>query len=380
VNPHPFPWGSLDSLTRTEASVLRAVRRWGAGHVRLSAVETTLGALTGVSVGVRVRRLQLLSGARPFGEGYGVLLGAHGADARTGEALLQVESALAATLVARAIERAPAFLHRVGAESPAIAGGFAALVAVAARRACASVPLRVLSAGPAVELQAQLGSPADFVAMALTVTVADDAYAATLILCTRLALSAPEPPWTRDGLRALGTTPLAVPVVATAFQATVSDVASLRSGDALIPPQWPLARVGDGSRDWAGRLMIAPPTGALGVTCDLSDKGQLVLGGQARALWVREAEMVEPDESSDLVSAMGDVPVLVRVEIGEACMAAREWAALERGDVIALGRRIGERVVLRVGGVPVASGELVEIEGTVGVRIVERLSLARTVP
>jgi flagellar motor switch/type III secretory pathway protein FliN len=35
---------------------------------------------------------------------------------------------------------------------------------------------------------------------------------------------------------------------------------------------------------------------------------------------------------------------------------------------------VGEAVVLRVGGVPVARGDLVEIDGEVGVRIVERLA------
>ena len=54
-------------------------------------------------------------------------------------------------------------------------------------------------------------------------------------------------------------------------------------------------------------------------------------------------------------------------------MPAREWASLGEGDVVALGRRVGEAVTLRVGGVPVARGDLVEIEGEVGVRIVERL-------
>jgi flagellar motor switch/type III secretory pathway protein FliN len=81
----------------------------------------------------------------------------------------------------------------------------------------------------------------------------------------------------------------------------------------------------------------------------------------------------DPDAGEALVAAIGDVPVVVRVEIGEATLPAREWAALARGDVIALGRRVGDRVVLRVGGVPVARGELVEIDGEVGVRVAERM-------
>ncbi len=83
--------------------------------------------------------------------------------------------------------------------------------------------------------------------------------------------------------------------------------------------------------------------------------------------------MEEPrDVGAAMSQAMGDVPVVVRVEIGAAEMRAREWAALGKGDVIALGTRIAEPVVLRVGGIEVARGELVEIDGEVGVRILSR--------
>ena len=73
-----------------------------------------------------------------------------------------------------------------------------------------------------------------------------------------------------------------------------------------------------------------------------------------------------------LVDAVGEVPVVVRVEIGTAEMRAREWAALGAGDVVALGRKIGDGVTLRVGGVTVARGELVDLDGEVGVRILGR--------
>ncbi len=84
--------------------------------------------------------------------------------------------------------------------------------------------------------------------------------------------------------------------------------------------------------------------------------------------------MTDPDGESALLNAVGDVPVVVRVEIGEVTMAAREWAGLGLGDVVTLGRRMGDRVLLRVGGVPVARGELVNVDGEIGVRIGERLA------
>jgi flagellar motor switch/type III secretory pathway protein FliN len=67
-----------------------------------------------------------------------------------------------------------------------------------------------------------------------------------------------------------------------------------------------------------------------------------------------------------------DAPLVVRVEVGAVTLTASEWAALGPGDVVALGRRVHEPIVLRVAGAEVARGELVDIEGELGVRIRER--------
>ena len=75
-----------------------------------------------------------------------------------------------------------------------------------------------------------------------------------------------------------------------------------------------------------------------------------------------------------MTEAVLDAPVVVRVEVGTISLTAAEWAALAPGDVIETGRRINEPVVLRVAGREVARGELVEVEGELGVRIREILS------
>ena len=77
-----------------------------------------------------------------------------------------------------------------------------------------------------------------------------------------------------------------------------------------------------------------------------------------------------------VVQTVGDVPVVVRVEVGAARMTAREWAAVREGDSLTLGRPAAAPVTLRVGGLAVAEGELVEIDGELGVRIVRRLEPA----
>ena len=87
--------------------------------------------------------------------------------------------------------------------------------------------------------------------------------------------------------------------------------------------------------------------------------------------------MTEADGESALLEAVGDVPVVVRVEIGEARMAAREWASLGRGDVIDARPAHGRAGPAAGRGVPVARGELVNVDGEVGVRIAERLARRR---
>src|SRR5262249_58478941 len=71
-----------------------------------------------------------------------------------------------------------------------------------------------------------------------------------------------------------------------------------------------------------------------------------------------------------------DAPLVVRVEMGSVTMTMREWASLGAGDIIGLGRRVGEPVVLRAAGLVIARGELVDIEGELGVRIRERVQPA----
>jgi flagellar motor switch/type III secretory pathway protein FliN len=166
-----------------------------------------------------------------------------------------------------------------------------------------------------------------------------------------------------------------LPVVACSTLATAADVATLRVGDALVPlrgaeRKWPLSRGVDSP---AGPVLLAAPSAQLGLRSELGEDGRLVLGGALELLLDAETQMAS-DENDALVTALGDVPVVVRVEIGEAVMTARDWASLGRGDIVPLSRRVGGPVVLRVGGVPIARGELVDLDGEVAVRIIERLT------
>ncbi|MDP9001987.1 MAG: FliM/FliN family flagellar motor switch protein, partial [Myxococcota bacterium] len=173
--------------------------------------------------------------------------------------------------------------------------------------------------------------------------------------------------------------PLAIPIVACGILATASDVATLRTGDALVLPgdQCLLSR-GRGST-FSGPVLLAAASSDLGLGATLGEDGRVVLRGTLEPLLAAEAPM-DSDDKDAVVAALGEVSVVVRVEIGEAVMSARDWASLGRGDVVGLGRRVGDRVLLRVGGVPLARGELVDLDGEVAVRIVERIIDESTSP
>jgi flagellar motor switch/type III secretory pathway protein FliN len=375
----PFPWRSLAPITRAEAGALRDVHRWAAGHVRVDVVGAALCALLGAKVEVLVAGARPLTALPGLDDGVGVVL-ARADSADVGQAvLIEAEGALASNVVARVLKRPASFLARPGARpSPSIAGALAALLLATARRAHAGVAMRVLGVGPAPALEADfLAREPELVAVLLNVLVSDDAFAARVVVSPRGVFSATPPPWDRRALAALGPTPLALPIVACVACATAAEVGSLRPGDAVTVPSWPLARGGPAGRAQAGPVLLAPPSFDLGLRAQLGEDGRLVLGAGLEPLLAMEAPM-DSEDNDAVATALGEVPLVLRVEIGEAVMTAREWASLGRGDVVALGRRAGEPVVLRVGGVPLARGELVELDGEVAVRIVERWTNERT--
>jgi flagellar motor switch/type III secretory pathway protein FliN len=364
-----FPWASLDAVSCWQATALRDVHRWLSGTVVPARFMAALGSILGARLDVRARRVEPIGDAQPLYGGVGVLL-ARAGDPSAETARIEMDGALACTLAARALGRAPPVVIRGEPPPPAVGGAVAALLAAAARRAHAGVALRVepASGGPR---DLRDGGESDGVAVTLTVLLDDDAYAARVIAGGRLLRAAHARPWDQSELSRLGALPLPLSVVAVATASTVAELDALGPGDVLLPGRWHLAV--DATGDLAGPVLLSPPRGAMGVRAELVEGRRLVVRGQEEPLDVAERTMAESAREGGWVGAVGEVPVVLRVEVGEAVMAARDWASLSPGDVIGLGTRIGAHVLLRVGGVPVARGELVDIEGEVGVRIVARL-------
>ncbi len=156
--------------------------------------------------------------------------------------------------------------------------------------------------------------------------------------------------------------PISLPIVASAATTSVDHAASFAKGDVWLPETF-LTRALSGK--FFGDVVLASPTSDRGVRARLAEDGSLVLVEGAE-------EMSVTSEKDVMVGNVGDAPVVVRVEVGSVTLSAREWSALKAGDVISTKNKIADPVVVRVGGVEVARGELVDVEGHVGVRILLR--------
>lgn len=349
MNVRPYPWGSLEQVPRRALRRLRELREHPAAFVpeQVAGVLSALVggrvelALTGVGLGAPARRLAEVGLA--WGEAR-VTLGA--------------EPALVAALLERLLAR-PFALPRPGTElEPSVAGAFAAL--------CVEVARRV--AGEPVTLTAPLDANAETLCALLRVELEDRTYAAH-------ALVAPGPAPTRGAARPdltlLGELELAVPVVVAVALATREELRRLAPGAAFVP----------GAECWVdaagcGRGALVAATGERGAWVELTRDGRLVLREGVAELSHDDAgsgsTMSEPDDvNQTLVNAALEAPVVVRVELGVVSMSAAQWARVGPGDVIETGHRVAEPVILRVAGRVVARGELVDVDGEVGVRVRE---------
>jgi flagellar motor switch protein FliN/FliY len=100
---------------------------------------------------------------------------------------------------------------------------------------------------------------------------------------------------------------------------------------------------------------------------------------QEAAPHVSSPAKIEPaaGHSSDLgpeYAHLANVPLRLEAVLGRLTMNMRAVASLEVGSVLTLNRSAGDNVDLSVAGVDFASGEMVVIEDSLGVRITDLLT------
>ncbi|MET0790557.1 MAG: FliM/FliN family flagellar motor switch protein [Polyangiaceae bacterium] len=268
---------------------------------------------------------------------------------------LSLEPELAVTALGRMLRR-PIALSSHGALDDSLLGALNALVLELARRSGAQAALHVHDPGDAL-------LRADDVYVEATVLLDGTAYQVLA------ALRLPELPHDAPiALPALGELPIAVSVVVGWSLAERALLADFVPGNAWFPGAglWLDAQL-------TGAVALAAPGQESGIAGTLSRDGKIMLRGGSIPLLPDAGELMSDPAKPEatLTDAVLESPVVVRVEVGAVTLTAREWAELGPGDIIETGRRIAEPVVLRVAGREVARGELVNLEGELGVRIRE---------
>ena len=75
--------------------------------------------------------------------------------------------------------------------------------------------------------------------------------------------------------------------------------------------------------------------------------------------------------NADADTFLGGIPVEVVVELGRKTMLIRDVAALKPGDIVDLEQTVDSPLDIRVGDKLLARGELVMVNGRVGLRVTE---------
>lgn len=83
-----------------------------------------------------------------------------------------------------------------------------------------------------------------------------------------------------------------------------------------------------------------------------------------------EIHSQSPGETSDL-SAIADVPVKISAVLGKSSMSVSDLLSLSQGSVIELDRKIGDAIDIYVNNRLVARGEVVMVDGQLGVTMTE---------
>ena len=352
----PFPWQALERLSRDAALASGQIRRAVAEGVDLSRVPSAMSEVFGAEATAYLNAIRV--GDAPRSSSSPLLC----ARSEAVQVWLYCDSELVTTAVNRLLQRPVNLSDGQDADS-SVAGAFAAMAAEVVRRAHGRMPF---DCAPASAAPSGPGAQLDFTLLIDGRAFKVNAWA----VCSEQGLRQPA---AGRQLSELGAMPIAVPLVAAVVQIERGELAALGVGDAFMP--------GDGwwiDRQLGGLCALASGGQEQGVAVELSPDGQVVVRGETRSLILEESKVSQPDGPEDdaLSTAALDAPLVVRVEFGSVTLSAREWAELGPGDVLETGRRIAEPVILRVGGQEVARGELVDVEGELGVKI-QSLSAGR---
>jgi type III secretion system YscQ/HrcQ family protein len=319
----PLPF-DLPSLSRGYAELGPEARRVGADVARGAA--QALSGLLGAPVSLTGRPVPAANAARPATARLALELAA-----LPGLGALEVEPSLIVRLVDR-LAGGPGEAPPTAALTPIETTAFELLALVALEGALRTAPVEAALA-PRVVRGAQASPGALSVELELDAGGIRGRGRLVLPPAAIRALRGPTDP---------GAAPIRLP-------------ASVRSGAAALAPQ-ELAALAPGDA-----VVLEPPPAAGGDALVLPG-GRRIPGrlGEDGTFQVTEEAMTD---------RMNDLPVVLEVELGRVELTLGELARLEPGAAVPLGLDRRGIVTLRAGERAVARGELIDVDGAVGVRI-----------
>ncbi len=340
TSPVPFPWQSLRRVHRGEAAAVRRLRGLYSGVLAGDAARL-VAELSGHPTRVAVRTRALVARAEPFDRGPVVAL-----ETPHGRVHVEVDAEIALAIVgALAGARTLPRVARERSVPPEVEGALAGAMQWLARGM--GVEADVLSTVPALRGDV------------LRVDVGVDVGA--LRGRARIAAEVPESgPEARelDVLARLGAMPLSARVVGARRPASAGELSRVAVGDIVLVE---------------GLALTGPCLVAVGAHC--FDAELIEPMGPTRRIRLGSRHAGADPEGTmtvDVVPPDAAAMLELEVEFGTVTLPAHAWAATPIGAVVSLDPPPGAPVTLRVSGASFALGELVEVDGQVGVLVHDR--------
>jgi type III secretion system YscQ/HrcQ family protein len=348
----PFPWHTLPRIDRATNGRIRFLRRQLEAAFDRAVIRNALVNLFGSTIEVTAGEPSLA----PHPDSTNEMISLRSPDG-SAALTIEVEADLAAHSVAHLLGRSAPSANPNRPLEETLRGAFLAIVLDVAYRASKGPVLEYVSSH-SFEARDEMG-----LAVVCSVRLDGKPYEARIWFSCFTHDSTSR--CARDRLQALTSLPLEVPLVVASAACSAQDLAALEPGDVWISD--------DGTwidPNLVGRGVLAAPNQEWGVAVNVTreriviEKSRRVLAGD-----VESSKMGNDDSSDGLSRTAIEVPIVVRIEMGRVTLSAAEWAELDVGDVIETATKLGGPVVLRVAGQQLAEGELVNLDGRIGVRI-----------
>jgi type III secretion protein Q len=277
-----------------------------------------------------------------------------GADVQLTAEAATVHLRLPTQLVARVVGRATGTAPRFDAGGPlsdSLLGAMHAVVAELCRQVAVNAPMETSRAKPRDD-----GWQVQF-----WVRLDDVSYRGSALLSMTAEPRAKESTLSHDHALIVG-----LPMVIGLAESTPALLQTLRIGDVFsFGPEMPPNLAGSSAT-------LCAPCAERGLHVALNERG-VVLRGPCNLDYEPSlqpgGDMSDADEHNSTADTIEQAPVVVRVELGSVTMSVAQWLDLSPGEVLTTDIPLGAPAVLRVAGRELASGELVNVDGRVGVRI-----------